>query len=173
MHMIKYIYLVIGFGHSDIYKLWDPTSYVVIDLLLISSVFAMMKYPFSTESRGNGARHDFMCCFRLGMFGCMLRHRWHRSSSLSKLFSSPHGLTLPVFFSSSITPLESRKNAVVKEFQCFLFFMQGESKSWLTICMWSCLIDGSCRSCIFIFIKHFSPCVKGMYKWYNTEIKKV
>ena len=113
----------------------------------------MMRYPFSTKSWGKGLWHSFICCFNLGIFGCTHRHLWHRSSNFIKLSSSPQGVTLPVLFSSSITPSESRKKVVVKEFQCFLFFMQGESKSWLTICMWSCLIDGSWRRCMYVTLK--------------------
>jgi hypothetical protein len=46
---------------------------------------------------------------------------------------------------SSMTSTESRKNEVVKEFQCLLFLKLGELKSWLMMWRCNCLIDGTCK----------------------------
>lgn len=85
---------------------------------------------------------------RRGMFGCAVWQRWHRSSIFKNLSSTSglHGFTLPQFSTSANISCESRKKSVVKEFQCFLFFRHGESRSWLITCMCNCCIEGTWSS---------------------------
>jgi len=82
--------------------------------------------------------------FSFGMLGCALLHLWHRSS-IASIFSSLLAVADPCCSISSMTSTESRKNGVVKEFQCFLFFKLVESKSWLIMWRCSCRIDGTCK----------------------------
>ena len=79
----------------------------------------------------------------LGMLGCALLHLWQRNSIVNN-FSS-FIFTAPCLSISSIASVESRKKAVLKEFQCFLFFKGAESKSWLITWRCSCLIEGTCK----------------------------
>lgn len=98
--------------------------------------------PFLSKLAGNGALHLLMWDFNLGKLGWALLHRWHRNS-FDNSFSSSFSIASPWLLTSSITSTESRKKAVLKEFQCFLCFKYVESKSWLMTCRWSRLIDGS------------------------------
>lgn len=82
--------------------------------------------------------------FSFGMFGWALLHLWHRSS-IASTFSSLLVVVDPFCSISSITSTESRKNDVVKEFQCFLFFKLAELKSWLMMWRCNCRIDGTCN----------------------------
>ena len=91
---------------------------------------------------GRGALQLAMWDFSLGILGCALRHLWQRNSIFSKLSSSITVAT-PCFSISLIASAESRKNKVLKEFQCFLFFKCAESKSWLMTWRCSCCIDGT------------------------------
>lgn len=100
-----------------------------------------------------------MCNFNLGMVGWALLHRLHRNSIDIRL-SSSFSIAFPSLLSSSSTSTESRKKAVLKEFQCFLFFKCAELKSWLITCRCSCRIDGSWnrrhRKCLLGSL-HFHP----------------
>lgn len=104
---------------------------------------AVTRRPFSTRLAGNGAWQLVMCDFKRGILGCALLHRWQRNS-IDNTLSSSSSLAFPQPLISSITSTESRKKAVVNEFQCFLFFRCFELKSWLITCRWSCRIDGVC-----------------------------
>uniref|UniRef100_A0A7C9AMT9 Uncharacterized protein n=1 Tax=Opuntia streptacantha TaxID=393608 RepID=A0A7C9AMT9_OPUST len=100
-----------------------------------------MRRPFSRSEAGKGALQALMCNFKRGMLGCALLHRWHRNSFNRRLSSFMDAL--PHLSNSSITSTESRKNSVLKEFQCFLCFNCCESKSWLITWRCNCLIDGT------------------------------
>ena len=78
------------------------------------------------------------------MFGCALLHLWQRNSIESRLLPS-FIMAFPFLFTSSMTSTESRKKAVLNEFQCFLFLRWTELKSWLITWRWSCLIEGACK----------------------------
>lgn len=100
--------------------------------------------PFWSRVLGKEARQFVTCDFNRGMLGWALLHRWHRNS-MDNMLSSSFRIAFPLLLTSSITSTESRKKAVLKEFQCFLFFKCVESKSWLITCRCSCRIDGSCK----------------------------
>ena len=99
--------------------------------------------PLLKRCSGKAAWQPATCALSLGMLGCALRQRWQRSSA-TKSRSSPREAT-PTFSTSASTSTESQKNAVVNEFQCFLFFKCSESKSWLMTWRWSCRIDGTLK----------------------------
>lgn len=105
---------------------------------------ASTRQPFSSRLLGKGARQLLICDFNLGMLGCALLHRWHRNSIDNKL-SSSFNVALPWLMISSSTSTELQKNAVLKEFQCFLFLRCLELKSWLITCRCSWRIDGACK----------------------------
>lgn len=100
------------------------------------------RQPFSSKMIGKEAWQSFMCDFKRGMLGCALLQRWHRSS-LARIPSSCID-AFPKFSTSLITSITSRKNSVLKEFQCFLCFKHCELKSWLITWRCNCLIDGTC-----------------------------
>lgn len=105
---------------------------------------ASTKWPFSRRAWGKGAWQMLICDFSLGILGCALLHRWHRNS-IDNWESSSFIVAFPWFLISSITSTESRKKAVLKEFQCFLFLRWLELKSWLMTCKCNCLIEGACK----------------------------
>lgn len=121
----------------------EKTNYNTLTVIseLPALAGAWMRRPLSRSEAWKGAWHVIMCDFKRGMLGCALLQRWHRNSFDRRLSSFMDAL--PYFSSSSITSTESRKNSVLKEFQCFLCFKCCESKSWLITWRCNCLIDGT------------------------------
>lgn len=127
--------------HLTLVGCWrkDLSTYWLVPSLSVAN----NRRPFWSREAGKGARQLPMCDLRRGMFGCALLHRWQRNS-IDKM-SSSFNVARPNLSISSITSTESRKKALLKEFQCFLFLRCFESKSWLITWRCNCRIDGACK----------------------------